>query len=94
MDVGFTSILYREAITIQVTGGECGIRWHVALRRITIEVPEEVLEKAQQASGGGVTQTVRAGLQLLAASRTYQRLRQMRGVVGFSKTPAQLRADR
>jgi hypothetical protein len=37
-------------------------------RKITVEVPLELLEKAQRASGAGVTQTVRKGLQLVAAS--------------------------
>ncbi|HUK52497.1 MAG TPA: hypothetical protein VL099_04305 [Candidatus Binatia bacterium] len=63
-------------------------------RKITVEVPPELLEKAQQASGTGITQTVRAGLQLIAASQTYSRLRQFRGKVRFSRTVAALRADR
>jgi len=63
-------------------------------RKITIEVPPDLLEKAQRASGAGITQTVRAGLQLVAASRTYARLRQLRGKVRFTKTVAELKADR
>jgi hypothetical protein len=63
-------------------------------RKITVEVPEKLLEKAQRASGTGVTQTVRAGLQLVAASRTYARLRRFRGKVRFSRTLAELKADR
>ncbi len=63
-------------------------------RKITVEVPEKLLERAQRASGTGVTQTVRAGLQLVAASRTYARLRQFRGKVRFSRTLAELKADR
>jgi hypothetical protein len=63
-------------------------------RKITVEVPPELLEKAQKASGTGVTQTVRTGLQLVAASRTYARLRQLRGKVRFSRTLAELKADR
>lgn len=63
-------------------------------RKITIEIPRELLEKAQRASGTGVTQTVRAGLQLVAASRTYARLRQLRGKVRFTRTLAELKADR
>jgi hypothetical protein len=63
-------------------------------RKITVEVPEDLLEKAQQASGTGVTQTVRAGLQLVAASRTYARILRLRGKVRFSRTLAELRADR
>ncbi len=63
-------------------------------RKITVEVPPELLEKAQEASGTGITQTVRTGLQLVAASRAYARLRQLRGKVRFRRTPAELKADR
>lgn len=63
-------------------------------RKITVEIPGELLERAQQASGAGITQTVRTGLQLVAASKTYERLRQLRGKVRFSRTAAELKADR
>jgi len=63
-------------------------------RKITLEVPGELLEKAQRASGAGITQTVRAGLQLVAATHAYARLRRLRGKVRFSRTAAQLKADR
>ena len=63
-------------------------------RKITVEVPPELLEKAQLATGSGITQTVRTGLQLVAASQAYARLRQLRGKVGFSRTLADLKADR
>ena len=65
-----------------------------AARKITVEVPRELLEKAQRASGSGITQTVRAGLRLLAASQAYARLRQLRGKVRFTRTLAELKADR
>lgn len=63
-------------------------------RKITIEVPEDLLDKAQKASGEGVTQTVRAGLRLVAASHTYARLRKLRGKVKFSRTAEELKFDR
>jgi hypothetical protein len=63
-------------------------------RKITVEVPPELLERAQRATGSGITQTVRTGLQLLAASQAYSRLRQLRGKVKFSRTAAELKADR
>jgi hypothetical protein len=63
-------------------------------RKITIEVPSDLLAKAQQATGSGITQTVRMGLQLVAASEAYARLRQFRGKVRFSRTLAELKADR
>jgi hypothetical protein len=65
-----------------------------AARKITIEVPPELLEKAQRATGSGITQTVRTGLQLVAASHSYARLRQLRGKVQFTRTLAELKADR
>jgi hypothetical protein len=63
-------------------------------RKITVEIPSDLLEKAQRASGAGITQTVRTGLQLVAASETYARLRQLRGKVRFSLTVEELKADR
>jgi len=63
-------------------------------RKITVEVPPGLLEQAQRASGTGITQTVRTGLQLVAASRTYARLRQLRGKVRFTRTLAELKTDR
>jgi hypothetical protein len=63
-------------------------------RKITVEVPSELLEKAQRASGSGVTQTVRAGLQLMAASEAYARLLQFRGKVRFSRSSEELKDDR
>jgi len=63
-------------------------------RKITVEVPPALLEKAQRASGSGITQTVRTGLELAAASEAYARLRQLRGKVRFPRTAAELKADR
>ena len=63
-------------------------------RKITVEVPEELLAEAQKASGEGITQTIRTALRLVAASRTYARLRQLRGKVKFARTAAELKADR
>ena len=63
-------------------------------RKITVEIPAELLEKAQEASGTGITQTIRTGLQLVAASRTYARLRQLRGKVRFARSWQELKTDR
>jgi hypothetical protein len=82
------------------TISNAGIRYGIlktamgALRKITIEVPADLLDKAQKATGSGVTQTVRSGLQVLAASQAYERLRQSRGKVRFSRTLDELKADR
>jgi hypothetical protein len=65
-----------------------------AVKKVTIELPEELIEQAQQATGSGITQTIRTGLQLVAASQAYSQLRQSRGKVRFSRTVAELKADR
>jgi hypothetical protein len=63
-------------------------------QKITVEIPRELLHKAQKASGAGITQTVRTGLQLVAASLAYSRLRKFRGKVRFGRSVAELKADR
>ncbi|HEY7333770.1 MAG TPA: hypothetical protein VH639_02725 [Bryobacteraceae bacterium] len=63
-------------------------------RKITVEIPRGLLAKAQKASGAGLTQTVRAGLQLVAASHAYARLRQFRGKIRFTQTLETLKSDR
>jgi len=62
-------------------------------RKITVEVSQELLEKAQQAVGAGIAQTVRIGLTLVAASRTYATLRQLHGKVRLSRTLTELKTD-
>ncbi len=64
------------------------------MRKITVEVPSELLEKAQRASGGGIAQTIRMGLELVAESQTNARLRALRGKVRFSQAVAKLKGDR
>ena len=66
----------------------------MTVRKITVSVPPQLLEKAQRASETGITQTVRAGLELVVASQTYARLRQLRGKVRFTRALADLKADR
>lgn len=64
------------------------------LRKITVQVPEELLESAQAFTGEGVTGTVVQGLKRLASIRAQQELRKLRGKVKFSMTADQLRFDR
>lgn len=64
------------------------------MRKVTVRVPRALLKNAQRASGGGIAQTIRTGLELVAASQTYARLRALRGKVRFSRTIAELKADR
>jgi len=92
----FSVEIARQNNTILNAGVEYGTVGGImeTARKITVEISRELLEKAQRASGTGITQTVRTGLQLVAASHTYARLRQLRGKVRFSRTLAELKADR
>jgi hypothetical protein len=58
------------------------------VQKITVRISPELLVKAQRASGAGITATVRIGLQLVAASEAYARLRKLRGRVGSSRSAA------
>lgn len=62
-------------------------------RKITVEMPSELLEKAQKATKAG-GQTFHAGLQMLAAPQVYERLRGYKGKVQFSRTADKLKMDR
>jgi hypothetical protein len=64
------------------------------LRKITVQVPEDVLAKAQAYTGEGVTETVRAGLKKLASMRAQQELLKLRGKVKFSMTSDELKSER
>ena len=63
-------------------------------KKITIQVPEHLLRKAQKATGTGITPTVRQGLELVAAGRAYKELQRLRGKVRFSINVKSLREDR
>ena len=63
------------------------------VRKLTIEVPADLIARATAASGEGVTPTVRRGLELVAASGAYARLRRLRGKVKFSVDIDSLRND-
>jgi hypothetical protein len=66
----------------------------MSTRKITIQVPDELLEKAQRATGAGITQTIRKGLQIVAASGAYARALQLRGKYHLSITLDQMKDDR
>jgi hypothetical protein len=63
-------------------------------RKITVEVPEDLIERALRASGEGVTATIRRGLELVAAGRAYEDLKALRGKVRLSLDLERLREDR
>lgn len=65
-----------------------------AMRKLTVQVPADLLRRAQKSTGSGVTDTVRRGLEMVAAAKTYDELRRMRGRVNFSISLPRLREDR
>jgi len=65
-----------------------------AARKITVHVRGDLLDKAQKATRSGVSETVRKGLELLAASEAYDQLLKMRGKLKFSIDLDELRKDR
>ncbi len=62
-------------------------------KKITVHIPEDLLRRALDSSGKGLTATVRQGLELVAAGRAYQQLRHLRGKVRFSLDLKTLRED-
>jgi len=65
-----------------------------AARKVTVEVPNELLRRAQKSTGQGITATIRRGLELVAARRACEKLRRLRGRVAFSIDLDELRSDR
>lgn len=63
-------------------------------RKITVEVPSDLLERAQSFTGEGVTETVRSGLKKLDALRAQQEFRRLRGTYKFGLGLDELREDR
>lgn len=62
-------------------------------RKVTVELPADLLRRAQRSSGEGVTSTIRRGLELVAAGRAYRDLRRLKGRVPFSINLDELRKD-
>jgi Arc/MetJ-type ribon-helix-helix transcriptional regulator len=63
-------------------------------QKVTVEVPRDLLARAQKMTGRGPTDTIRQGLQLVAASRAYERFRKRRGQIRLAIDLARLREDR
>jgi hypothetical protein len=65
-----------------------------AQRKITVLLPEDLLEKAQKASKTGITPTIRQGLELVAARTVYKSLAALRGKIKLELDLERLREDR
>lgn len=65
-----------------------------ATQKITVEVPTELLQQARSATGTGVTETVREGLQALVSRRAQLGLLKLGGKVKVRIDLDRLREDR
>ena len=63
-------------------------------QKITVEVPLDLLERAQRVTGEGITGTVRRGLELVARANAYDDLRRARGTMKLTPGWAELKFDR
>jgi hypothetical protein len=63
-------------------------------RKITVQLPADLLDKAQRSTGESLTATIRRGLELVAASAAYDELTKLKGKVRFSIDVRKLREDR
>ena len=66
----------------------------VRSQKVTVHVERDLLRRAQERTGKGVSATIRHGLALVAAGRAYEQLRALRGKVKFSLDVKKLREDR
>ena len=63
-------------------------------RKVTVELPDDLLRRAQKSTGDGITSTIRRGLELVAAGEAYRGLRRLKGKVSLSIDLDTLRDDR
>ena len=64
------------------------------LRKVTVQVPAHLLKDAQTQTRSGITQTITAGLEKLAAGAAYKRLLKMEGCCKINVDIAASRQDR
>ncbi len=63
------------------------------LKKLTLQVPDDLLTRATQATGQGITPTIRRGLELVAASGAYRNLRSLKGKIKLQLDLKKLRQD-
>ena len=63
-------------------------------RKVTVQLPADLLDRAQRSSGKNLTATICQGLKLVAAGPAYDGLRRLKGKVRFSIDLRGLREDR
>jgi hypothetical protein len=79
-------------------GVRCLVRYNSIMpqqqmRKVTVMLPKELVERATKATGVGLTPTIRKGLEAVAASDAYERILRRRGKVHLSIDVDELRRD-
>lgn len=63
------------------------------MRKVTVMLPAELLDRAMRVSGEGITPTITEGLQQIAVQEAFQHLAAARGTVQFTTDLRWLRED-
>jgi hypothetical protein len=63
-------------------------------RKVTVMLPEALVQKAMKASGEGLTPTLRRGLELVAAKEAYRGLLKLKGKFDLGLDYEQIKKDR
>ena len=63
-------------------------------QKVTVHLDQDLLRRAQKRTRRGISATIRHGLELVAASDVYEKIRALRGQVRFSIDLTALREDR
>jgi hypothetical protein len=64
------------------------------MTKVTVELPADLLDRARQSTGDGITATIRRGLELVASARAQRQLSALRGKVKLSLDLDVSRRDR
>lgn len=62
-------------------------------RKVTVNLPQDLLDNAMEETGKGITETICEGLKRLVRERAYKGLLALKGKVKFKYSAAELRGD-
>jgi len=69
------------------------VRKKLDMQKVTVMLPRDLVQRATSISGMGLTAAIRKGLEAVAATDAYEKLRELRGKVKFSIDLKELRRD-
>jgi hypothetical protein len=64
------------------------------MRKVTVMLPKDLVERATKATGVGLTPTIRKGLESVVLAGAYRSIRERRGKVHLTINVDELREDR